>query len=1528
MITFSIIYVLLNLLLYCGVFFKLYEWAYPVAKSFIAHPFLVKEIVTFFYQEFISWIKSSLKDLAIKCIPSLWLLMCAMRWVEVSVSKILTVNVVVIKVLKFAFFPLWILKIVFLVVLSPFARLIIKTIEYTIGMPIIATADTQVSLIPRSFTRRFTDVAPAGSTSYFDRVYTWVRSLVQGGDMQAGSEESHANTVETNPSETNPVRPLYLAPNLGEDTEFVQNTIMTLLTWIEQQKLPRLENLADRDGDAISHWFQFQSPELLCRGVLTELFSVHRDTRLEKMLEFFATDTESRDLAIAIATLLLISFDIKMPLPVRLIVGHQVPNVPRRPFERFVENMADTLQSSRSTLMCDFMLANLTDSTIAAEIVNKQWTDKNSTSNKKKPVPAFITEFIEQPFIVSDPKPSKFRFLKRALFWFKRTFTKAGLAQDAELKFLRLYADKTLKDLHELQELFWFQPGQHPRLIATPSSSLRASSMDTEDYEVEHYNLVHEILEDVPSTPTEIPDIPPERQVNHNELRDLIDAGPDVDIRRLDRSYYAQRLLRAGQRLTHPKYDSNDMTVKGEVIGSPFSSLRNINLSGTYTPEINNERPPIQYQQYPARLIEPAAGCTWEWESEIALYGSNHGSEEGERGSDGEDNERRSGSEKNESGSDKENNSQGNLAMIEAEETDIPARTIRLRSFSWPMVSSGSQILPRTNRQPSEDIVPGMSDDAILMAILRDDDDEYVNDPNNPITSDLIASMYHRNSYVSTYAQSIIYGSFEADFHRSCSSAGSEYFDNNGFPIDKDGIFREKLDDYISERYNNLATITEADDDQITQEGGEQLSEQEQENLTELITNDNSENDNNNALDPGSNSNDHSSMDGLLGTENIERIQDITFDFPSLTEGNLSGPTSQNLNPGVQNILDDLSDDNVDEELAQSTIVTPLEQTQDIALTPPVLGVQNILDDLTDDNVDEELVQSTIVNPPEQTQDIALTPPVLGVQNILDDLSDDNVDEELAQSTIVTPPEQTQDIALTPPTQTLVPGGQNVFDDLLVENNESLFLPLSHDDGNIPQVPEPSELICGVPQNVLNNLVDSNNTDQSQAVELTVAPENLNTSVEDTVQDAPGSGLVDSNIVPVNTGIEDAVQEALGSLLDLDNGEPGHEVIDDFFSTPADRNRNPTITIADMPRGLGRNRLGSGQLRPVTSEELEEIRLITNPPESDLPTAFQPEPFRDGGDIIDLLDPTDDNQDSNSDAPPTFEELRAIEAEDIQNNAAGQDISQGARDAPGPGSGSSGSNNSGSGVSSLHGSLGSSLGSTFDGSGGSNVGGINNNNDDAGSGSSFAEVFFTQRDRAEFEQHFASLSTAVYNDVQDLRKKMSTITRIMRRLMSGESAQFLNTLHASSVKGETLAETTEILQKLRQNFKSTADHFQYYEGYIEDFGMGYAFYRAVEFATDFIEELERTFEMLDGERRIHGTVMRRVKKEVAENTRMVKNLRAIVQQYIYSSVHLTDPQRRREFRESVGALLEYVSIHGDRYDFLSDIQRRRNLIIN
>lgn len=63
----------------------------------------------------------------------------------------------------------------------------------------------------------------------------------------------------------------------------------------------------------------------------------------------------------------MVALDIPVITPVHFRIGLEVPNIPRRPFEKFLEAMTTTLQSSRHPFICDYMLANLTHGTIAGD---------------------------------------------------------------------------------------------------------------------------------------------------------------------------------------------------------------------------------------------------------------------------------------------------------------------------------------------------------------------------------------------------------------------------------------------------------------------------------------------------------------------------------------------------------------------------------------------------------------------------------------------------------------------------------------------------------------------------------------------------------------------------------------------------------------------------------------------------------------------------------------------------------------------------------------------------------------------------------------------------------------------------------------------------------------------------------------------------------------------------------------------------------------------------------------------------------
>lgn len=923
----------------------------------IANPFLVKEITVYFYQRFISIVKKWILNIIRTAKKILQLCMLNVSWI--------------IKISKFAFSPIQTLIII--VILPPLRPLIFVT-ESIIGMPIIASTDDQVSLIPRFFTRRFTDLTTAGSTSYFDGVYSWVYSLFENNDIQANIEET-----PTAPIEPNHVERLYLDPYFTHDNPLAQNMMMEILIWIETENLPRLVSLEDRDFEKIRHWFDYQYPEFLSKSVLIELFSTHRETRLKRMIEFMTTDANAGDLVTAIATLIAISFNIQSPIPVNFTVGSDVPNISRRPFERFIENMANTLQSSQSTFLCDFILSNLTDGNITVDIINKQWTDKNSTSNQKYHGAPFIDEFLQHPFIKFDPKPSKFRIFNRILFWFKRLFiTNAKLLQDTELNFLRLYANKTLKDLHTLQELFWFQPSQHPRLIPMPSSSLRASTLNTEDYELEYLIGLNEMLEDEISTPAEIPDVPLERQLTHAEQMNMLRNGPNDEFLRLDISFYEQSIIYPGQALQNPTFDSDGSVIMGQVIGDAIRQRGNRALSDSFH----------QYQSYAPRLIDPPT-------SELRLdHEGNEMIEEEDHiisshTSDDEVNEERNdtiiyasnspytpgsiipaippnvfqvprgGTQGGSQTGSQDDNKDTNII----EETNTFSQPFRLRSFSWPMVKSGFQILPMIPRQPLEPIEPDMNEDAILMSILRDDDDEYVNNSNNPVTSALITSMYHRNPFISDYAQSIIYGSFENDVYRSYSDSGFEKFDKNGFAVTK----RDLIEEYneriaIQDRESVTRNVIEEDSKEMI---GQELESDIEESPEE---------DNNNSL----NTSVQNILDDLSGTDNNDEDQ---------TQDTTLIPSTQILTPAVQNTLDDLSGTDENDE----------EQTQDSTLIPstqiPNPGVQNILDDLLGEDT-EDLSH--------HTQDLDQNQPTISVTQSISDHTDI---------------EQTQEIALTPPTQ-------------------------------------------------------------------------------------------------------------------------------------------------------------------------------------------------------------------------------------------------------------------------------------------------------------------------------------------------------------------------------------------------------------------------------------------------------------------------------------------------------------------------------
>lgn len=280
--------------------------------------------------------------------------------------------------------------------------------------------------------------------------------------------------------------------------------------------------------------------------------------------------------------------------------------------------------------------------------------------------------------------------------------------------------------------------------------------------------------------------------------------------------------------------------------------------------------------------------------------------------------------------------------------------------------------------------------------------------------------------------------------------------------------------------------------------------------------------------------------------------------------------------------------------------------------------------------------------------------------------------------------------------------------------------------------------------------------------------------------------------------------------------------------------------------------------------------------------------------ILDKSEASQDDEDNDSNPPPTFEELIAIETQDNAFKDIDQDTPQVSHDDLGPAVSVPESNSRGSNENLIE------------------------------SGSSFTEIFLTLEERTEFEQHFFSLSTAVYSDIQDLRQKMSNITKIMNRLMSGDNPNFLNKLHALSIKGETLTETTKILQKLRTQFKSTAKHYRHYEEYIQEFELGFTFYRAVEFTNDFIQVIEKMLDSLRGEEPLPRDIMYRIRDGIAESTRMVKNLKIVVQHYLSFSVHLKNPQRQREFRETLEPMIENIATLGYRYTENVDAIRRRD----
>lgn len=937
-------------------------------KSFMGNPFIVKHKLVYFYHIILSGIKTGIDY----CIADFGKTIGSAKMVVMNVLKQCIYGVpVVIKILNYAFMPLWVLRLLAYILLGPSIWLLIFIIETAIGIPITAFTIDPISLISQFFIMRFGSSMHNGVLSH-DKPST-----------------SHANVkkIPVVPIEPPPVNRLYLDPHLTGNDERILNAMVTIMSWIEIQNLPRLNSLADRNTDKM-HWFNYQSPKLLSKGVLIELFSTHRDTRLKKIIEFITIKKESKDLAGAISLLLSISFSIRSPIPINFTVGLEVPNITRRPFERFIENMMTTLQSSQSTFICDFMLANLTDGTNTVNILNNQWNDKESTSNQKHYGAPFIDEFLLQPFMLKDPT-DKLCLFNRLLIWFKHKFTN-HLSQDIEIKFLHSSTDKILRDLHALQEIFWFQqPTQHPHLI----SSLDSSTIDTEDYEQELLENVNEILQDSISQPTDIPDVPIERQLTRQDQIFMI------------------------ENFRH--YDFNE-----ELVGSSGKQLNSGNMEGLYQQkqsmsstdrQISSPHHHFQYPHYAARLFEQTAYQIWEFDDPYDLGGKddtftfNTASNEKKR-------------------------------HIVASNLDIPKNTVTLTS------------------------------------------------------------------------------------------------------------------------YNNAK-------------------------------------------------------------ESHEEI-----------------------------------------------------------------------------NTNRDLVKPFVIN------------------------------------------------------------------DAHLNKKKSIDSPQTFGDSNL------AFSLAG------NNMLR-------------------------------GLGITASHTP--------------------------------YSNSSSSKSKSDNRSMHSIKSG------------PVAS-----------------------------------------NNKSHSDG-------------------SGGIIEPEGSDSPGTDSGSTSSSSKNEDISDIH----------------PNDNDSSEDSDDhlMGSGDSFAEVFLTEEERAEFKQHFASLSNAIFGDVEDLRKKMSSVTRILKRLMSGPIVDVLNNIHALSLKGETSVEINDVLQKLKTQYKMTIEHYRHYEEYIEEFELGFAFYRGVEFADDNIREVEKLFLALEKSPRVHRNIMHMIQSGLVESTRVNKNLKMVVEQYISSSVHLKDRQRQREFRKSIDSLLDKISRLGYKYTQKVDEIHQANL---
>ena len=214
----------------------------------------------------------------------------------------------------------------------------------------------------------------------------------------------------------------------------IQEAISSIIKWLQVQEAPKLECL---DSPVVKE----QDEKTACKTMLIELFSCHRDTRLQKLLDFVKRPENTNTISVAITRLITCALDVPLP-----------DYSEHSPLSGIIDLINDSLRTSSSMFLCDYVLLCLTDESLTTKLLESELFVAENTADDTLNRSLF-TRLESLPFMgpVARKERSYFSSFKSAFsIPLNASETTAKAYDSFQTQVLKSEADKTYQELNNI----------------------------------------------------------------------------------------------------------------------------------------------------------------------------------------------------------------------------------------------------------------------------------------------------------------------------------------------------------------------------------------------------------------------------------------------------------------------------------------------------------------------------------------------------------------------------------------------------------------------------------------------------------------------------------------------------------------------------------------------------------------------------------------------------------------------------------------------------------------------------------------------------------------------------------------------------------------------------------------------------------------------------------------------------------------------------------------------------------------------